>query len=72
MLKKIFTILAIVGVLLICVLAFVIPNNPNDNIPSMSIMGFDKPLWLCIIIGGSFIYLMILLAIYDKLKEKIA
>ena len=63
MLKKIFTILAIVGVLLICVLAFV---------PSMSIMGFDKPLWLCIIIGGSFIYLMILLAIYDKLKEKIA
>ena len=31
MLKKIFTILAIVGVLLICVLAFVIPNNPNET-----------------------------------------
>ena len=49
MLKKIFTILAIVGVLLICVLAFVIPNNPNENIPSMSIMGFDKPPWVVVL-----------------------
>lgn len=72
MLKNIFVILAIVGMILISILAFTITSNPNEIIPSMTITGFDKPLWFCIIFGCGFIYLMILLAIYDKLKEKIA
>lgn len=72
MLKKIFVILAIVGMILIGVLAFAIPSNPNEIIPTMTITGFDKPLWFCIIFGFGFIYLMILWSIYDKLKEKIA
>lgn len=72
MLKKILVILAIVGMILIGVLAFTIPSNPNEIIPAMAITGFDKPLWFCIIFGFGFIYLMILWSIYDKLKEKIA
>lgn len=72
MLKKIFVILAIVGMILIGVLAFAIPSNPNEIIPAMTITGFDKRLWFCIIFGFGFIYLMILWSIYDKLKEKIA
>jgi len=73
MLKTIFTLLSIVGVLIITILAFTIPNNPYEIIPAMSIMNLDKPLWLCIIISGSFFYLIILYNIYDEIvKRKIA
>ena len=50
------------------VLAFVIPSNPNQIIPALTVMSFDKPLWLCIIIGGGVIYLISLYSIYDKLN----
>lgn len=66
MLKTIFQILAIVGVIIICIIAFTIPTNPYEIIPAISMMGFDKPLWFAIIFGGGFMYLLILLGIYDK------
>lgn len=66
MLKTIFQILAIVGMIIICIIAFTIPNDPYEIIPAMTIMSFDKPLWFAIIFGGSFMYLLILLGIYDK------
>lgn len=70
MLKRIFQILGILGFLIICVLAFVLPSNPNEIIPALTVMSFDKPLWLCIIIGGGFIYLISLYSIYDKITNK--
>ena len=70
MLKRIFQILGIIGFLIICLLAFIIPKNPYKIIPAMTMMSFDKPLWLCIIIGGGFIYLLTLYGIYDKIKNK--
>lgn len=68
MLKRIFQTLGAKGFIAICILAFVIPSNPNKVIPALSVMSFDKPLWLCIIIGGGFIYLITLYSIYDRLK----
>lgn len=68
--KNIFYILSAVGSIVICVLAFILPNNPHEIIPAMSVVGFDKPLWLAIIITGLFFYNLILYGIYDKLKEK--
>lgn len=68
MLKRVFQVLAVLGLIVISVLAFVVPSNPNEIIPAMTVMSFDKPLWLCIIIGGGFIYLITLYSIYDRLK----
>ena len=70
MLKSIFQILGIVGFIIICILAFVVPSNPYDIIPALTVMSFDKPLWLCIIVGGGFIYLMSLYAVYDKIANR--
>ena len=70
MLKRVFQILGIVGFLIICLLAFIIPKNPYEIIPAMTMMSFDKPLWLCIILGGGFIYFLILYNIYDKITNK--
>ena len=69
MLKRVFQILGIMGFIAICILAFVIPSNPNQIIPALTVMSFDKPLWLCIIIGCSFIYLITLYSIYNKLNN---
>lgn len=69
MLKRVFQILGIMGFIAICILAFVIPSNPNQIIPALTVMSFDKPLWLCIIIGGGFIYLITLYSIYNKLNN---
>ena len=66
--KLLFQILGIVGFLIICVCAFTIPNDPYEIIPALTYMSFDKPLWLCIIVGGGFTYLLILLGIYDKIE----
>lgn len=69
MLKRIFQLLGIIGFIVICILAFVIPSNPNEIIPAMTVMSFDKPLWLCIIVGGGFIYLITLYSIYNKIHN---
>jgi len=71
MLKIIFQILAFVGVVLICVCAFTIPKNPYEIIPALTVMSFDKPLWLCIVFGGGFLYLFLLYYIYEYINEKI-
>ncbi len=68
-LKRVFQLLGIIGFIAICILAFVIPSNPNQIIPALTVMSFDKPLWLCIIIGGGFIYLITLYSIYNKLNN---
>ena len=68
-LKNIFRALAFVGVLVISILSFVLPQDPYEIIPSISVMGFDKPLWLCYIVGGSLIYLLLLYFIYSKIKK---
>lgn len=70
MLKRLFQILGIVGFLIICLLAFIMPKNPYEIIPAMTMISFDKPLWLCIIIVAGFFYLITLYAIYDKIIEK--
>lgn len=64
--KILFVILGIVGVAVISILSFVIPSNPYEIIPSLSMMHGDMPLWLMIIISFSFVYLLILYAVYDK------
>lgn len=69
MLKRVFQVLAVLGLIVISVLAFVVPSNPNEIIPAMTVMSFDKPLWLCIIVGG-LLYLISLYSIYDKLSSK--
>lgn len=68
--KRLFQVLAVIGFITICVLAFTLPTNPNKVIPALTVISFDKPLWLCIIIGGGFIYLITLYSIYDKLSSK--
>lgn len=68
--KKSFIALSVIGSIIICILAVVLPKDPNLNIPSISVMGFDKPLWFAIDIVGIFFYNIILLAIYDKMKER--
>jgi hypothetical protein len=68
---KLFTLLSVIGIALLFYVAFTIPNNPYEIIPAISMMSFDKPLWLCIVIGGGFIYLVILWSIYDKITGNI-
>ena len=67
--KKLFIVLAFIGVIVISVLGFIIPDNPYEIIPAMTMMSFDKPLWFCYMFGGSSIYLIILYSIYDKLNH---
>lgn len=66
----IFRLLAIVGVVFISVLSFVVPKDPFEIIPAMTVMSFDKPVWVCIMFGGSFIYLIVLYIIYDYLDKR--
>lgn len=69
-LKNIFLTIGIIGFMVIVYCAFTIPNNPYEIIPALTMMSFDKPLWLCIIIGGGFIYLLVLWSVYDFLDKK--
>ena len=69
-LKIIFRVLAIVGVITINILSFILPKDPYVIIPSYTMLGFDKPLWLCYIVGGSFIYLVLLYFGYKKIENK--
>ena len=68
--KLIFWILAILGVIIIGVMSFEIPSNPYEIMPAMTVRSCDKPLWLCIMFGGSIMYLLILFIIYDYLEQK--
>ena len=68
--KKVFIALAIIGEAIISVLAFIIPKDPYKIIKTMSPIYFDKPLWLCIIIAVSFIYLLLLYWLYKFLEDK--
>ena len=65
--KKIFNILSLLGLIIIIVLAFIIPNNPNELIKSYTMITFDRPLWLNLIIFFNFFYSLILYHLYDKL-----
>lgn len=67
--KYIFGALAIIGVLIISICVFVLPDNPNEIIKALIPMTFDRTLWLNIIIGGSFMYLVALYSVYDKLNN---
>lgn len=69
-LKNIFLTIGIIGFMAIVYCAFAIPNDPYEIIPALTIMSFDKPLFLCIIIGGGFIYLLVLWSVYDFLDKK--
>lgn len=62
--KYIFGALAIIGVLIISICAFVLPDNPNEIMKALTPMTFDRPLWLNIIIGSSSVYLIVLYSIY--------
>lgn len=63
--KLAFQIIGVLGFIIICICAFVIPNDPYEIIPAITIMDFDKPLWVCIVFGGGFLYLLSLYSIYD-------
>lgn len=64
--KKRFITMSIVGSILIVILSLIIPSNPFKNIPAMSWVGVDKPLWITISIVGLVIYNGILFNLYDK------
>lgn len=70
MLKIVFYVLGVIGVVIISILAFVLPSDHYMIIPAMSVMSFDKPLWFAIIVSGSFIYLCLLYELYDYLEEQ--
>lgn len=70
LLINIFKFIGIIGMCIISKLAFIIPKNPYEIVPSVSIGGFDKPLWLVFIVFLGFVYLIILTTIYDKLEER--
>lgn len=55
---------------LITIMAFTIPSNPFEIIPAIGTNGFDKPLWLDLIMGFGFIYSLVLLIIYDRISSK--
>ena len=68
--KYIFSMFATIGILIIGVFAFVLPDNPNEIIKVLTPMTLNRPLWLNIIIGGSFMYLVVLYSIYEKLNKE--
>lgn len=65
--KNLFNILTILGLILILFLSFIIPNNPYEIVKSYTIMTIDRPLWFNILIISSFIYLIIICSIYEKI-----
>lgn len=66
MLEKIFKILGIVGFIVICIMAFIIPSNPFEiiNTPNYAI-----PLFIDIIVIGSILYFLILYGIYSLINK---
>ena len=68
--KKLFKIFFLIGILIILILSFVIPDNPFKIIPAISIGGIDRPLWLNILIFYGFIYSIILNVVYEIIENK--
>lgn len=68
MIKRTFQLLAIIGVVIITILSFTLPSDPNEILPALTPFTFEKPVWLCGVIGGNFLYLIVLYSIYDKIK----
>lgn len=68
MLEKIFKTLGIIGFIIICVLSFIIPNNPFEI---MQTPNYSLPLFLYIIIGGGSLYLIILYGIYYLIDNRV-
>lgn len=66
--KNLFYILAAIGVAIISIIAFLVPKDPYKIFPSM--IESYKPIWLCIFIFGTFIYLILLNILYAKIKRK--
>lgn len=66
MLEKIFKILDIVGFIAICIMAFIIPNNPFEMIHTLT---NSYPYFLCIIVIGSLLYLLLLYVIYSLINK---
>ena len=62
--KKKFIIIGLIGMVIICILSFIIPKNPYEIVPAITIFSFDKPLWLCITLVGNFIYISLLYELY--------
>jgi len=69
-LKSIFVVLSFVGVAVVSILSFIIPSNPYEIIPSLTMMVGDMPLWLKLILAFSTIYLLVLWSIYDKIIQR--
>lgn len=65
--KKIFNILSLLGFIIIIILSFIMPNNPNQIIKSYTLITPDRPLWLNLIIVFTFLYSIILYYIYEKI-----
>ena len=65
--KNLFNILTILGLILILFLSFIIPNNPYEIVKSYTTRTLDRPLWFNILIISSFIYLIIICSIYEKI-----
>ena len=68
MTKRTFKLLAIIGVVIITILSFTVPSDPKEILPALTPFTFNKPVWLCGVVGGNFLYLIVLYAIYDKIK----
>ena len=68
--KWLFVVLSVIGVVIISIISFTLPSDPYMNVPALTVFSFDKPLWLCWIVGLSVIYLSILYSIYDYCKRK--
>lgn len=68
MTKRTFKLLSIIGVVIITILSFTVPSDPKEILPALTPFTFDKPVWLCGVVGGNFLYLIVLYAIYDKIK----
>lgn len=62
--KRRFIIIGLIGIIIICILSFIIPKDPYEMVPSFTYLSFDKPLWLCITLSGSFIYMSLLYELY--------
>ena len=66
MLENIFKILGIIGFIAICVMAFTIPSNPFETIKGVN---YYYPIFLCIIMGGGILYLLILYGVYSIINR---
>lgn len=68
--KRLFIGLEVIGMVIISIMAFTVPENPYEIIPALSMMGFDRPLWLNTILGLGFLYSIALFSIYDNIEQK--